>query len=252
MALGTFLAIIIIIFIAFIVIKIVWKITKIFFYIGLVILLFFLVTGFLIVRDVDDFRKNFTEKGNIVLLEEEGNIITGYVMQNNPRFLTQEEIALYSNYLQNKEFDRILEDKFKLMIININLISDLETESISLGTASIKKESVIDIFESKDPFKAFNNALAEGSDLEFDPELKDDNLRFKATLLRTLVNEELIGPENALNFFRQYKKGNLIIYPETPLFKFVNLIPINLIKSVLKSTFVKANEVTGRLVKDLL
>ena len=62
----------------------------------------------------------------------------------------------------------------------------------------------------------------------------------------TIVDEQLIGPENALTFFRQYKKGNIIIYPKTALFKLVDLIPLDLIKSIVKKAFVKVkDEVTG-------
>jgi|TARA_B100001971_G_C18131062_1_gene504841 energy-coupling factor transporter transmembrane protein EcfT len=247
MALGTILTIIIIALIISLVLKIVFKIARVFFYFGLMILLIFLVTGFLILKDANDFKQNFAEKGNIVLLEEDGTVIAGYTLENDPRSLTQGEVALFSTYLQNNEFDRILKDKFKLMIIKMDLISGLEAESIDLGTASIKKESMVDVLKSDDPFKSFNEAIFE-DEFSFDTKLKDDSLEFKASLLSSVVNEELIGTGNALNFFRQYKEGNLIIYPETPLFKFVKIIPLELIKSVLKNSFVKANEVTGDAV----
>jgi len=134
------------------------------------------------------------------------------------------------------------------MIIKIDLISDLESKTIDIDTVKIQKDSLIEILKSNDPQRSFNNAIFNDDNTIFDFGLNDDDLRFKAILLSNLVNGELIGPENALNFFQQYKKGNLIIYPETPLFKFVKIIPINLIKSVLKRSFVKANEVTGNLV----
>ena len=251
MALGTILTIIIYFLVIYAVFRAVKKIAKAFFYAGLITLLILLVTGFFVGKDIIGFRKNFTEEGSsLVLLEDDGNIITGYSMKPSPKFLTAGQIGEYSDYLWNKDYDKILENKYKLMVIRLELVSDLETESISLGEVNLKKESMANILRSNEPYALFNKAIAEDNDLlpetTFDARLKEDNLMLKAALLGTIVDEQLIGPENALTFFRQYKKGNIIIYPKTALFKLVDLIPLDLIKSIVKKAFVKVkDEVTG-------
>jgi len=253
MALGTALTIIIYILIIFVVFKLVKKIAKAFFYMGLITLLIFLIFGFFILKDINDFKNNFTQKGSMVILEENGNVLSGYTLEQDSKFLTSEEISKYSGFLQKKDYESILKDKFKLMIISLDLVSGLESERISLGDTSIKKESMIDILKSDDPFEVYNKALVENESFgqKFDSKTNDDNSEFKAALLGNIVNEELIGPENAVNFFSQYKKGNVIIYPETALFKFVKLIPTGLIKTIAKSAFVKANEITGDVVEKI-
>ena len=160
MALGTILTIIIYTLIIYAVFRIVKKIAKAFFYAGLITLLILAVTGFFVVKDIAGFRKNFTEEGSsLVLLEDDGNIITGYSMKPSPKFLSSGQIDEYSNYLRNKDYDKILENKYKLMIIKLELISDLETEIISLGEANLKKESMAKILRSDEPYELFNKAL---------------------------------------------------------------------------------------------
>ncbi len=251
MALGTILTIAVYAIIIYVIFKVIRKIAKAFFYAGLLTLLILLVSGFFIVKDIMSFKENFTEQGrSLVILEENGNILTGYTMKPNPKFLTAGQISEYSDYLENKDYGKILEDKYKLMIVKLDLVSDLKTERISLGEVNLKKESMIAILKSSEAFELFNEALAEDNDIlpetVFDARFKEDDLRLKAALLGTIVDEELLGAENAVNFFKQYKKGNLIIYPETALFKFVRLVPVEWIKSVVKNAFVKAkNGITG-------
>lgn len=251
MALETILTIAIYAIIIYVIFKIVRKIAKAFFYAGLLTLLILLVSGFFIVKDIMSFKENFTEQGrSLVILEENGNILTGYSMKPSPKFLTAGQISEYSNYLENNEYDKILGDKYKLMIVKLDLVSDLEKEMINLGEVSLKKESMKNILRSNEPFDLLNNAIAEDNNVlpgaVFDARFKEDSLMLKAALLGTIVDEELLGAENAVNFFKQYKKGNIIIYPETALFKFVKLVPVDWIRSIVKNAFVKAKSgITG-------
>ena len=161
MALGTILTIIIYALVIYAIFRVVKKIAKAFLYAGMITLLILLLTGFFVGKDIMGFRKNFTEEGSsLVLLEDNGNIITGYSMKPSPKFLTAGQIGEYSNYLRDKDYDKILEGKYKLMIIKIELISDLETESISLGEVNLKKESMANILRSNEPYALFNKAIS--------------------------------------------------------------------------------------------
>ena len=48
--------------------------------------------------------------------------------------------------------------------------------------------------------------------------------------------------KNALTFLKQYKRENLIIYPETALFKAVRIIPLAFVKDTAKTLFEKTKE----------
>ncbi|MBS3101987.1 hypothetical protein J4458_00905 [Candidatus Woesearchaeota archaeon] len=247
MALGTILTIIIYLLAIFIIFKVVKKIAKAVIYAASITLLLLLIFGLFVAKDIIDFRKSFTEQGTVVLLEDKGNILAGYTMKPSPKFLTADKIAEYNAYLEDKEYDKIRNEGYKLMIIKIELVSGLKAEKISIGAVSIKKETMISVLKSDRPFELFNRALTEDEGFpsaEFDARL-NDNLKLKAALLGTIVDNELLGAKNAINFFSEYKKGNIIIYPETALFKFAKLFPLGMIKSVAKKAFAEAKEITG-------
>jgi len=232
------------------------KIFEIVYYAGIGFVLLLIVGGFLIFNDVKDFKENFSERGNVILLENDGIVLAGYTMEENPKFFTSSQISEYSIHLQNKDYDDILADRYKLMVIDIDLITDLDTDRINLGDATLKKESMKGIFKSDEPFEDFNKAIIEDKNLlpdsDFDSKINNEDLKFKASLLGTIVDQELLGPENSITFFDQYKKGNIIIYPETSLFKIMKILPLGLVGGASKKLFEKTKDnAKAKLIKRL-
>jgi len=189
----------------FLVLVFIWgifkKLFKLMFYAGIIILLLMAANAYFIYRDFMDLRENFSLSSKEVLLVDGSEVITGIILEGDDfKALGNQQLNEISSELKNKNYEGILGDNYKLMILDADIIKDLDKT-----------------FES-------------GSSSE------------KATLFAALVSEEIIANKNPLFFFSQFKDGNIIIYPETALFKTVKLVPIDLFKDIAESLFETTKE----------
>ena len=205
----------------FLVLVFVWgifkKLFKLMFYIGIIILLLMAANAYFIYRDFMDLKENFGPLSKEVLLVDGSEVITGIVLKGDSfETLSNQQLNEISSRLKNKDYKGILGDNYKLMILDANIVGDLDNEVEVFGQ-TISQEEIKKILES-------------GSSSE------------KAALFAALLSEEIIANKNPLFFFSQFKDGNIIIYPETALFKTVKIIPIDLFKDAAESIFAKTKE----------
>ena len=218
---------IITIIIAVLIIVFIWgifkKLFKLMFYIGIIILLLMAANAYFIYRDFMDLKENFGPLSKEVLLVDGSEVITGIVLKGDSfETLSSQQLNEISSELENKNYEGILGDNYKLMILDVGIIEDLGNEVEVLGR-TMPQEEIKKIFES-------------GSSSE------------KATLFAALLSKEIIANKNPLFFFSQFKDGNIIIYPETALFKTVKLVPIDLFKNIAESLFEETKEKAKALI----
>ncbi|MEK6869520.1 MAG: hypothetical protein AABX74_04775, partial [Nanoarchaeota archaeon] len=158
-----------------------------------------------------------------VLLVDGSEVITGIVLEGDSfETISNQQLNGISSQLKNKDYEGILGDNYKLMILDADIVGDLDNEVEVFGQ-TISQEEIKKILES-------------GSSSE------------KAALFAALLSEEIIANKNPLFFFSQFKDGNIIIYPETALFKTVKLIPLDLFKNIAESLF----DTTKEKAKDFI
>ena len=205
----------------FLVLVFVWgifkKLFKLMFYAGIIILLLMAGNAYFIYRDFMDLKEKFGSSSKEVLLVDGSEVITGIVLEGDSfEALSNQQLNEISSELENKDYEGILGDNYKLMILDADIIKDLDNKVEVLGQA-MPQEEIKKTFES-------------GSSSE------------KATLFAALLSEEIIANKNPLFFFSQFKDGNIIVYPETALFKTVKLVPIGLFNNAAKSLFERTRE----------
>jgi len=205
----------------FLVLVLVWgtlkKLFKLIFYVGIIILLLMTGNAYFVYRDFMDLRENFGLSSKEVLLVDGSEVITGIILEGDDfEALSNQQLNEISSQLKNKDYEGILGDNYKLMILDVDIVEDLDNEVEVLGQA-MPQQQIKKTFES-------------GSSSE------------KATLFAALLSEEIIANKNPLFFFSQFKDGNIIIYPETALFKTVKLVPIGLFNNAASSLFEKTKE----------
>ncbi|MFC1698301.1 hypothetical protein ACFL1H_08250 [Nanoarchaeota archaeon] len=146
---------------------------------------------FFIFQDVNDLQTKFPTEPKIFLLKEENQALVGFnvidfanLQQDD--LITADELATISQLLEQKDYKTILGDKYKLFLIDINLIKDKltlqELDAVRDSSTPIEIRASI-----------FLNALDEFQDF-------------------TLI-------------IKEYKKGNIDIYPRTILFRAIKWIP---------------------------
>ena len=199
------------------------KLFKLMFYAGIIILLLMAANAYFIYRDFMDLRENFGQSSKEAMLVDGSKVITGIVLEGGSfETLSDQQLDEISSGLKNKNYEEILGDNYKLMILDADIVDDLDNEVEVLGQTMSQKE--------------IKKTLESGSSSE------------KAALFAALLSKEIIANKNPLFFFSQFKDGNILIYPETALFKTVKLVPIDLFKNIAKSLFDKTKEKANALI----
>jgi energy-coupling factor transporter transmembrane protein EcfT len=194
------------------------KLFKIMFYAGLIIFLLLAANLFFIYQDFTDLKKNFGVSEKKIILIDEDKVLIGLMLNEDTDLMTNEQLNDYSSYLKNNNYEKILGDGYKLMVFDVEIISNLDTE-LELGDKTITSDEAILI-------------------------LKSDiiSLQEKASLFSIILADEILSSRNPLFFFSEFKNGNVIIYPETALFKTIKIIPLSLIKNIGEKIFEKTKE----------
>jgi hypothetical protein len=245
MALETIIWLVLIIIIGLVI----WKVTKsimkaVFLAIsaGVLILIIF---GGLVIADAKDFKENFPTQPSLYLYEVDNKFISGFAgvigEEFTPSFISKENLDSYDA----DDLESVLASNYKLFIVKEQALDTVETVGKDEDIVLTKQE-VDDLLASDSPIDDYivlqlgdisesQKALArkqvnEGMKIESDAEFR--GFLF-ATLFSTAVEQE--GP---LFVFDQYKEGNIIVYKETALFKFMKKMPVSLV-----SKFVKVEEV---------
>ena len=95
---------------------------------------------------------------------------------------------------------------------------------------------IFSFLESDTPvndYLKFKNApIGSRDDLLNSLNIRDDT-EFKAVLFTVLFGA-LMEDQGSFVIFTQYKKENIIIYPETTLFRLIKIIPLSLLDKVVK------------------
>ncbi|MDP6548388.1 MAG: hypothetical protein QF917_05565 [Candidatus Woesearchaeota archaeon] len=238
MALETIIPIIIILLIGIFLWGIFKRIFKVFFYVGIAISLLLAVNFYFIYQDLTDLKENFAVSTKKVILVDEEEVLTGFLLNGEIDYLADEDIAAFSSYLDENNYEKILGDSYKLMIFNVDIISDLETNEIEIREDTITRNRAISILRSGEPF-----ILLGDEELESDTQLK-------AEVFGTILAEHILSSENPLFFFSEFKKGNIVIYPQTSLFKTLKFIPLSLIKDASKKVLGKTKDKAKAFVED--
>ncbi len=242
MAYLSLILIFIVIAILFIVFKTVLKaFFKLFFYTFLILFLVFGVFGFLVYRDATDFKNKFTVSDNLLLLEDNGKILTGFVLHpgGEPSILTDQQLRDFTGYYNNNQYQNMIGSNYKMFIIKM---SAFKTEgTVEYDGQQLERKRLIDSLRSDDPVGTF---------LQDVPGPARNNLADSATLkvsFFVILYTNDFGTD-PLKIVFSYKEGNIIIYPETMMFKIIKYIPLDMVRSAgLLSDNIYKQNITGML-----
>ncbi|MBN2368103.1 hypothetical protein JXC34_03715 [Candidatus Woesearchaeota archaeon] len=151
---------------------------------------------FFLVKDVRDFGQGINNNGNIYLLKEGDEVLTGFRMEginlSNAASFSGKELDRFTKDMEDQKLDSILDKDYKIFIIDQSAFND---------TNSLDPDSVIEYLKSKE-------SEYEPSESTMDPKA----FAFSMLVIFNLKNDPLY-------LFKEFKNNNLIIYPETFMFK---------------------------------
>ena len=215
------IGIIVLILAVVIILKVVKKLIKaISIIIGILLLLSTILT-YLIYLDVNDINQNFGTQESMFVYQDQEKILTGiygvFGEEQQPNYLAANQLDSFDKVSLKKDY-------FRIFIFRKEAFDSIQ---------------YIEDFDGKQVAKTDAIFLIESDDLMVDIEktnLKDHEVgniaEFKGMLFASLFNQALQEDNSFL--FKQYKKGNVDIYPETIVFRIIKSVPDFFIDKIIK------------------
>ncbi len=218
--------------------KLITKGFKLFAFASLLFSLTLFISGLLLYLDIRDFQENFQDSEKIFLLSENGNILTGFTSTlqegSEPDEIPKERLAELQTYYNNKEYNKIKGENYKMFIIDASAFDfmeeeqEIEREKDFVYTKEfvfkfIKSENLADDFSREYiKQKSIDESRLEEIKKEFIENIEED--KFRAQLFSSLL-EESSKQKGPLFLILFYREGDTLIYKETILFKLIKLLP---------------------------
>lgn len=229
------IGIVLFIIVSLIIIKVVKTFAKAMFLISSLVLFILIIVGVITLSDVGDFKKSFSNQTSLYILEKDDIIIAGFngEFSNNqsPILETDHSLESINGYYINGDISSIKGDHYKLFIIDLislEIVKTIDTGEVELTFGQVSKllssdtpiDDYIKISSDQDLSGFQKNYIKEN--LMKTSNIEDES-QFKGILFGMLF--QTATEKQGSFLFKQYKKGNIIVYPETAMFKLVKLVP---------------------------
>lgn len=217
-----FLLLVLIVLVAiFLVITIAKKLFKIALVIGAIFLILFFITGGSIISDFSNI-KDKVGSSNLVLLADEG-ILTGFVQEDGYKGLSDAEIARLDGLYMDNKLEEMKQDYYKLYIFKMSTLKEAE-----INNKEVNKEEMKDFFIQGEGITQITI-----EDILLTVNISNHNM--ESALFAYLYDDELKMTSSPIEFFKSYKEGELMVYPETMFFRFTKIIPLSWIDEKLNN-----------------
>ncbi|OIO63784.1 hypothetical protein AUJ83_00680 [Candidatus Woesearchaeota archaeon CG1_02_33_12] len=226
---GLIITIIIFVVVSIVILKIVTKLIKA---VLMILIIAFLITsifGFFTYQDSVELKNNLENELNLVLLQDNEKIVAGFVatdFEEEAEFLRISQVAEYQNSFKKQDYKKMLGDNYKMFIIEIKAF-DFDDEKVYFIGKRVSKNFLYSVLKSNDPINLYRIEIG------INPSLDgiSDPVEFKSQVFAVLFSEA-IEKKGTFFIFSEYKKKNIIVYPETAVFKFIGLIPTAFVKKM--------------------
>ena len=246
MDLSSIITIIIFIVSAIVIFKIVKTILKTILIILILSFLLIAIFGFFTYQDAVELKDNLETKPKLMLLQDNENIIAGFVItdfKKEAEFLALSQITKYQNSFKKQDYKKMLGNNYKMFIIEIKAF-DFDDEEFDFVGKKVSKNLLYSVLKSNNPIGLYK------SETGMDPAIYgiSDPVEFKSQVFALLFSEA-IEKRGQFFIFNEYKEENIIVYPETAVFKFIKLIPTFFIKNMVEKAKDSAIDKINQTIK---
>jgi len=219
------------------------KIKKIISIIFLLTTIFSIFWAYQIFADVKDFTGKIGNSNNLFLLEKNGAIVCGFAASlsekgSEPTLLTMQD----TTQLTAKGYQNLSAEYYKTFVFNDKMFQDLPS-TVKIGNQSFDKETFVSLFDADDVFTAIIEAKAQQGEIPNTPSAKatarenmlksasvQDQTALKGMLLAASMQN--VMEQNKVYLFLAIKDGKLKVYPETPFFSAIKMLPRSTIEQI--------------------
>ncbi len=251
MALGTGIILIIVLIGAALAVSLMFKLAKkiatwaLFFIVILVVAA--TVFGINIVSEISELGEKLPKAQNTVLLKDDSQLLAGFTGKllntDTPlSYLNKDQLAIYQNYYQQENLEKIKDNSFKVIIIDLSAFNGSDTFDISGQTVKIKE--IIEHIRNPDAYDGVLSSLIQKQELPDTPQLrnllknnfKQVNVSTDADM-RAYLSVLLLGAsmnKNQLFLIKGFKNNTIIVYPETLTFKVAKMVPESTLNAIIE------------------
>ncbi len=191
------IAVVIIVLLTILLFKLIRNLFKALFYTLIIFVILSGIFSFFLIKDMRDFSKGMSDNTAIFLLKENDEIVTGFTIENLNVSTAEslDNIGRYNSYYEDEKYDKILDDYYKLFIVDIKAYPESEDFDVVYVKEVFKNEqNIVDLIE-------------EVEDIPNNP---------AKTFLLLVINNMRKDP---LYLMKEFKNSNLVIYPDSFMFK---------------------------------
>jgi len=202
----------------------------------LLLVMVLVVLTLLVSKDMNDLRKGFTEKNNTFFLYDNNRLYSAVTLKpmSDPNlnidsfiYFESEDMARTEQSLNEKRYEEILGNNFRVLIIKPELLNKPYT--LKLGV-KLDQRDLLDIVTSEKP--AF--VLAEKTQREYNISVEElergfrnmygSEEKLKGYLFAAMLSNRFQAQKPG-ELVEDVKERKLIIYPETISFKVIRYMP---------------------------
>ncbi len=228
--------------VAVIIFKFVGKLIKAFFMILSLAALLSFVFGIFLYLDVNDLKENFGTSEKLLVLENNGQVVSAFLIINftggeNPKIISDSELASYNKYYIADDYESILGDKYMMFLFQEEFFDGVN--EIKIGSDSIPITKIKEILASSSAKDTMIDLLLEQKGMPKDNadlrnqigESIESDAYVKGLLFAGLFQAKLSG-ENPAFILEEIKEDNLILYPEKLIFKIFKSVPSGIVNKI--------------------
>lgn len=201
----------------------------------LIVVLITLVMGFVVYSDVLDMKQNIEAKPSLFLMQN-SKIITGFRVpfsgsEQEPEFLSKDKLDELNSFFEQNDYDSILGDNYKVFLLRREALDSVE--EVVIDDESYSKDFIFQLIESSDPVDKFSAELSRRQGVSLEAvkqsfsDFSDDE--FRAQLFTQLVGAAM-EQEGPLYIYKEFKEGDISIYKESAVYKFIKMLPLSFSK----------------------
>jgi hypothetical protein len=170
-------------------------------------------------------------RSSTVIITNNDQLLTGMIFnpqESRPTPIQDTLLSTYQVNYYNKDYALILENNFKLIILNLSTLQPYIPNEIKLNKSfSFSKEEYIKEITSEAPFSKYLSTIKNQS-------IDNSSIRMMAIIISLQNSTINNSPEFLLPLLLEnYQEGDIIIYPETISLKLLKLVPASLVKDII-------------------
>jgi hypothetical protein len=212
-----------------IIFKVLFKVISLAF---IVLIIIMAGSAYYMIKDANDFRKNFMNENNLFVLSDSdnGTILSAFELKNKT-YSEVNDLTYVSDSFKKYEFTNINDDYYKIVLIKtdtLDYFNDIEFTEMNIKLTGQELKKVLESGTPKEELTAIAGTNTNIENLKIsDAQLKD--------YLFSYVITELFNPKNINTLLSNIKADNIVISEDTAFFKAIKFVPSIFIKDITKN-----------------